>query len=105
VPPSPFRSCFLQLNHEHLPGRFVAAHEPSGLPELEQLFVCHSAEALAELFEIDWLLSAISHSSMMLRSVSRCLRHRLMGSAWPLEKFVSALDLRVSAILGPFFDG
>src|SRR5215470_2102361 len=37
VSPSPFGSGFLQLNDERLPGRFVAAREPRGLPEPQQI--------------------------------------------------------------------
>jgi hypothetical protein len=42
---SPFGPRFLQLNHERLPGRLVAAHEPSRLTEAQQIFVRHFAKA------------------------------------------------------------
>lgn len=41
MPPSPFRSRFVQLNQEHLPRRFVHAHETSRLSKAQQIFIPH----------------------------------------------------------------
>jgi hypothetical protein len=56
--PSPLGPSFLQLNNEHLPGRFILAHESSRLPEANQILVGHFAKPGSQFVQIDFFVAS-----------------------------------------------